>query len=110
MNSRAGGIAARREALQRRCAVQREQLTASINALESRLSDVDRATLVVRKLRLAPILLAVITTAAAATPLFRNISRGLTIVNALGQLLRFRRLGAPVVQRDRESKHPRQLP
>lgn len=94
MNGRASAIALRRELLQRRCAEQREQLAEALNAVQSRLSNVDHATLVVRKLRLAPILVALITAAVAAAPLFRNVSRGLTIANAFGQLLRSRWLAS----------------
>ncbi len=109
MKARASALDLRREALQRRCATQREQLTAAVGAVESRLHSIDRATLAVRKLRLAPIMLAVITTAVAATPLFRNISRGLTIANALGQLLRLPWLESVLGRRQR-SQQPQQPP
>ena len=109
MNTRASAIALRREVLQRRCAEQREQLAEAISAVESRLRNVDRATLAVRKLRLAPMLMVVITTAIAATPLFRSVRRGLTIANVLGQLLPSRWLES-VIGLNKESKRPSELP
>lgn len=96
MNAGTSATVPRREALQRRCAAQREQLTEAISALELRLHGIDRATTTLRKLRLAPVLLAVIAAALAAMPLFRNLSRGLTIASALGQLLRSRWLGSAI--------------
>jgi hypothetical protein len=109
MNARRSGIVLQRAVLQRRCAAQREQLTAAINAVESRLHGIDRATLAVRKLRLAPVLLVVIATAVVATPLLRTISRGVTIASALGQLLRSRWLGS-AVRSIRDSTRSQELP
>jgi YqjK-like protein len=101
--------ALRRDLLQRRCAAQREQLAEALYAVEARLRNVDRATLVVRRLRLAPILVMAITTAIAATPMFRNLRRGLTIANVLGQLLRSRWLQS-VPGRNQEPKRPPEAP
>lgn len=109
MSARGSATALRREVLQRRCAEQREQLAEAISAMEARLHNVDRATLVVRRLRLAPILVMAITTAIAATPLFRNVRRGLTIVNVLGQLLGSRWLES-VAGRSQELKRPPEPP
>jgi len=108
VNARTSTITLRREALQRRCASQREQLTEAINAVELRLHGIDRATMTLRKLRLVPALLTVIAAAVAMTPLFRSIGRGLTIAGALGQLLQSRRLGS-VVESIRESRRSQEL-
>jgi hypothetical protein len=86
-------LEARRLLLQRRCALQREQLRAAVSAVELRLQGIDHAVLLLRRLRLGPALLALGGAAVAALPIYRYISRGLRLVRTLRGLVPLRRRG-----------------
>jgi hypothetical protein len=87
----AAALAARREVLQRRCALQREQLTQAVDAVHAHLQVIDRGFGAVRRIRLLPALLALLPAllpmALSATPALRRFSRVLTLVNSLRRLI-----------------------
>jgi len=76
-----------REALRRRCAVQREQLSHALGAVQWRLRGIDRGISAVRRIRLIPALLTLIPMVLTAVPALCRAGRALTIVNSLRWLL-----------------------
>ncbi len=87
MNGRPDPIRIRRAALRQRCAMQREQLSQAADAVQARLRGLDRGVDVIRKIRVAPTLLALLPLILTAVPAFRRLSRALTLVNGLRRLL-----------------------
>jgi hypothetical protein len=87
MNGRPEPIHIRRAALRQRCAVQREELAHAADAVQERLRGLDRGVDVMRKIRVAPTLLALIPLILAAVPAFRRFSSVLTLVNGLRRLI-----------------------
>jgi hypothetical protein len=76
MSDRLRELAERHEALQRRCAAQRDAIAHEVSSIENRFLAVDRSVAFVRSTLLNPVVLA----AAAATLLFVGRLRGLGVV------------------------------
>jgi hypothetical protein len=85
--SAAASLAARREALQRRCALQREQLAQAVGAVHAHLQVIDRGFGAVRRIRLLPTLFALLPMVLSATPALRRFGRVLGLVNSLRRLI-----------------------
>ncbi len=87
MSAPSAQISVRRAVLRQRCALQREQLAHAADAVQARLRGIDRGFGALRKIRVAPTLLALLPLILAAVPAFRRVSRALALVNGLRRLI-----------------------